>query len=191
MGLTPGLQLPFGIQPINPVPVDSYSGPYTGATASDAISAANSAIPSALRFQSMMVRLIIGTSPSIYWYYGGTADNDLVEFSSGAGGVSSGVSAIYGTTDEIEVSANTGAVTVGLPNSVKISDSLLINGITIGSTGGTTIIIYGNLDVLGNINTIGNLNVDGFVMTKTAFLGFSGSASEEPMEFVSLDGGEY
>lgn len=191
MALTPGLQIPFGIQPINPVPVDSYSGPYTGTTSGGAIATANAAIPAALRFQSMMVRLIIGATPSIYWYYGGTADTDLVEFSAGGGGGTSGVSALYGTPDEIEVSANTGAVTVGLTDSVKIAQTLTINGITIGVTGGTNLIIYGNLDVTGNINTIGNINVDGFIMTKTAFLGFSGSAAEEPVEFVSLDGGDY
>lgn len=190
MALTPGLQLPFGIQPINAVPVDSYSGPYTGSTASDAIAAANAAIPSGLRFQSMMVRLIIGSTPSIYWYYGGTADTDLVEFSSG-GGLSSGVSYVYGTAEEIEVSPNTGSVVVGLPNSVKIAQTININGITIGVTGGSNLIIYGNLDVTGNLNTFGNLSVDGFVMTKTAFLGYTGSSSEEPLEYVLLDGGSY
>lgn len=190
MALTPGLQLPYGIQPINPVPVDSYSGPYTGATAGSAIASANSSIPSGLRFQSMMVRLIIGSTPSIYWYYGGTSDSDLVEFSAGAG-LSSGVSYVYGTTGEIEVSPNTGSVIVGLPNNVIISQTLNINGITISSDGGSGLIIYGNLDVLGNINTSGNLSVDGFVMTKTAFLGYTGSASEEPLEYVLLDGGSY
>ena len=30
MAITPGLQLPYGIQPTNPIPVDSLSGPFTG-----------------------------------------------------------------------------------------------------------------------------------------------------------------
>ena len=59
MALTTGLQIPFGIQPVNPVPVDAWSGPYTGSLGNDneagAISAANESIPSAIRFQSMEV----------------------------------------------------------------------------------------------------------------------------------------
>jgi hypothetical protein len=36
MALTDGFQLPFGIQPLNPVPTDSWSGPYEGADAATA-----------------------------------------------------------------------------------------------------------------------------------------------------------
>ena len=32
MPINPGLQLPFGIQPTNPVPVDAWSGPFTAAS---------------------------------------------------------------------------------------------------------------------------------------------------------------
>jgi hypothetical protein len=88
MPLTPGLQIPFGIQPVQAVPVDSWSGPYTGADLATAIAAANSAIPSGIRFQSMEVRLIVGGTSYKYWYKNGTTDSDLVEFS--GGGVSSG-----------------------------------------------------------------------------------------------------
>lgn len=86
MALTQGLQLPFGVQPVNPVPVDAWSGPYVAATAQDAIDAANAAITPAIRFQSMEARLIIGGVSHKYWYRDGVADADLVEFSSGAGG---------------------------------------------------------------------------------------------------------
>jgi hypothetical protein len=86
MALTQGLQLPFGVQPVNPVPVDAWSGPYVAATEQDAIDAANAAITPAIRFQSMEVRLIIGGVSHKYWYRDGVADADLVEFSSGAGG---------------------------------------------------------------------------------------------------------
>jgi len=80
-----GLQLPFGIQPVNPVPVDTWSGPYSANTEAAAISAANSSIPAAIRFQSMEVRLIIGGVAHKYWYRDGIQDADLVEFSSGSG----------------------------------------------------------------------------------------------------------
>ena len=60
MAITPGLQLPYGIQPTNPIPVDSLSGPFAGGTTAEAVAAANAAINAALRFQSMEVRLIVG-----------------------------------------------------------------------------------------------------------------------------------
>jgi hypothetical protein len=80
MPLTTGLQLPFGVQPVNPVPVDSWSGPYSASTLVDAISAANTAIPSAIRFQSMQVRLVVSGTPYIYWYKDGISDSDLVSY---------------------------------------------------------------------------------------------------------------
>jgi len=86
MALTPGLQLPFGIQPVNPVPVDAWSGPYSGVDESSAISLANSLIPLGIRFQSMEVRLIMGGTSRKYWYRDGVTDSDLVEFSGGGVG---------------------------------------------------------------------------------------------------------
>jgi len=77
-----GLQLPFGIQPVNPVPVDTWSGPYSATTALDAVALANSSIPAAIRFQSMEVRLIVSGVAKKYWYRDGVADVNLVEFAS-------------------------------------------------------------------------------------------------------------
>lgn len=84
MPVTTGLQLPFGIQPVNPTPVDSWSGPFSAADVPTAIADANSAIPSAIRFQSMEVRLIVSGSSRKFWYRDGIADADLVEFIAGA-----------------------------------------------------------------------------------------------------------
>jgi len=88
MAVTTGLQLPFGIQPVNPVPVDAWSGPFTGSidTTQSAVDAANSSIPSAIRFQSMEVRLIVSGTSRKFWYRDGIDDADLVEFASGGGG---------------------------------------------------------------------------------------------------------
>jgi hypothetical protein len=80
MALTPGFQLPFGIQPLNPVPTDSWSGPYEGATEDAAIAAANAAIPTGVRFKSMEVRLVVDGSAIKYWYKDGTANENLVPF---------------------------------------------------------------------------------------------------------------
>jgi hypothetical protein len=93
MALTQGLQLPFGIQPVNPTPVDSWSGPFSAADAATAVSDANAAIPAAIRYQSMEVRLIVGGVSKKYWYRDGIADSDLVEFTC-AGSGSSGSSGV-------------------------------------------------------------------------------------------------
>ena len=82
MALTPGVQISKGIQPTDPVPVDSWSGPYDGATEALAKTAANTSIPLAVRFKSMEVRLIINGTAKKYWYRDAISDNDLVEFSS-------------------------------------------------------------------------------------------------------------
>lgn len=75
MSFTPGLQLPYGITPVNPVPVDGYSGPY--ATTAEAIAS----IPQAIRFPTMEVRLADGVDNRLYWFKDGVTDEDLVEFS--------------------------------------------------------------------------------------------------------------
>lgn len=91
-GLVPfvGLQLPYGLQPVNPTPVDAWSGPYVGVDSQTAVALANSAIPAGVRFQSMEIRLIVGGISKKYWYRDGTTDSDLTEFQSGTntGGVS-------------------------------------------------------------------------------------------------------
>lgn len=80
MALTTGLQIPYGVQPVNPVPVDSWSGPYEASTELAAKAAANASIPSNARFKSLEVRLIIGGVSRKFWYANGIADSDLVEF---------------------------------------------------------------------------------------------------------------
>ena len=80
MALTPGFQIPFGIQPLNAIPTDSWSGPYVGLTDAAALTAANSSIPASARFQSMEVRLVVDGVAKKYWYKEGTGDSDLVEF---------------------------------------------------------------------------------------------------------------
>lgn len=89
MSLTQGLQLPYGIQPVINVPVDAWSGPYTAAdpnSLEDTIAVANAAIPSAVRFVSMSVRLVVAGESRTFWYKHGIADADLVEFIGGNGG---------------------------------------------------------------------------------------------------------
>lgn len=90
MSLTTGLQLPFGIQPVNPVPVDAWSGPFYASTDDEGLIAANAAIPAAIRYQSMEVRIIVGGVSKKFWYRDGILDEHLVEvkgFSTTSGSV--------------------------------------------------------------------------------------------------------
>jgi len=75
----PGIDLPSGIKTLNPVPVEFWSGPYTGADETAAKLAANTAIPSAVRFLTMEVSLIIAGIGYKYWYKDGITDLDLVK----------------------------------------------------------------------------------------------------------------
>jgi len=148
MSINPGFELPFGIQPTNPVPVDAWSGPFTAASFVAGVSAANLAIPNAVRFQSMEVRLIVGGESYKYWYGGGTGDGDLVSFQGAAGSTAevtsingcTGILGITGTIGEIEVTNACPNIIVGLPNNITI---------------------FGNLSVGGDIQMVGSIYIDG------------------------------
>jgi hypothetical protein len=107
MSLTQGLQLPFGIQPVNPVPVDSWSGPYTDVSLQAAIDLANSTIPIEIRFQSMEVRLIVDGISKKFWYRDGVNNTHLIEFGLGPIGVT-GATGIQGPTGSPGVTGATG-----------------------------------------------------------------------------------
>ena len=69
-----GLQIPFGVQPVNPVPVDAWSGPY------DSVEQALLSIPIEIRFPTMEVRVLSDTGNEIYWFRNGIGDGDLILF---------------------------------------------------------------------------------------------------------------
>jgi len=73
-------EIPFGVKPLNPVPVEYWSGPYSGASTQEAVDAANSGIPSAVRFVSMEASLVVNGAAYKYWYASGTTDSDLIPF---------------------------------------------------------------------------------------------------------------
>lgn len=72
--LNQGLQIPFGIQPVNPVPVDAWSGPY------GSVEEALSSIPSEVRFPTMQVRILSDTGNEVYWFKDGIEDDNLILF---------------------------------------------------------------------------------------------------------------
>lgn len=62
----------------------------------------------------------------------GTQTNITITYDDNAGSLSfnasGGVSSLTGTANEVEVSASTGAVTIGLPNDITIAGNITING---------------------------------------------------------------
>ena len=161
MALTPGLQIPIGIQPVKPLPVDTWSGPYTGSLGNDnetgAKATANASIPSEIRFQSMEVRLVFGSVAYKYWYRNGIADADLILFSS-EGSNSSGSNSSYFSSETVGSIFTTGALAIRGSENI---DSPRDKGSNVffyvsGSIGGNDKSLFG-----GDINASGSLTVSG------------------------------
>lgn len=74
------LELPFGIQPVNPVAVDYWSGPYSGILQQEAVNAANSGIQPGVRYVGQEATLVVSGVTEKYWYHSGVSDSDLVPF---------------------------------------------------------------------------------------------------------------
>jgi len=172
MPVTPGLQLPYGIQPVNAVPVDSYSGPFTGSadTVPSALTAANAGIPSALRFKSMEVRLIVSGSSKKYWYRDGVADANLIEFVSPPTGSNTQIQ----FNDNGVLGASSGLVFATGSNSLTISGDLAVDGGDITSSASSTTIFatgVSSVAIGGAASTIsfGNSsNANGFTLNVAA-----------------------
>lgn len=152
MAVNTGLQLPFGIQPVNPYPVDAWSGPFSAATEAAAKTAANAAIPSAIRFQSMEVRLIVAGVSRKFWYRDGIADGDLVEFSPGGGGVTSPA----GSTGQLQyndggVFAADSALTYD-PATQSLSSTILSGSLTTLADGSPYLVAGSNVAIVKNPN---------------------------------------
>lgn len=147
------LELPFGIKPVNPVPVEFYSGPYSGNSLQEAINAANSGIPTAVRFPTMEANLIVNGSGAKYWYNSGIGDeflSPLVVSSSGATGGSGVVS--------------------GVPTEVAFfgSDNLLTSNAELFFNDSSKTLNSTNIDVSGAFYADGDPGTSGQVLTSTA-----------------------
>ena len=107
----------------------------------------------------------------------------------------SGGAGILGTANEVEVGISGNTYTIGLPDNVTVSNTLTaqyfnVNGNTFsGSPSGVT--LSSTLGVSGDINITGKLLVDGIIVSKTGFSGFTANTDVEPITDVSLDGGEF
>lgn len=129
---------------------------------------ARNAILQARRQIGMLV--YVESVSKYYSLIGGTGDAFWTEFSSGVSGSTGGITDLYGTSGEIEVTGSGNSYTIGLPNDVTIS---------------------GTLNVVGNLNINGYVISDGVIISKTGFRGYTFNGDVEFIEDVSLDGGEF
>lgn len=112
--------------------------------------------------------------------------------------VAGGSVVIGGTEGEILVTGNTaGGYTLELPPNVRVTDGgfradyfNVGDGATFSSNSGG-ISLSSSLGVAGNLNITGTLVVDGPIVSKSGFSGYTLDADIEPITDVSLDGGEF
>lgn len=112
------------------------------------------------------------------YYYNGTVWRSL------------GLGSLVGTPDQIQVTGSTGDVQIGLTPIVIIQNIIetpilrFSNGLTMGSVGE-------NIQLTGNLNITGSLLVDGEIITKTAFSGYTLDSEVENVVSVAVDAGDY
>ena len=164
------LELPYGIKPLNPVPVAYWDGPYSGNTTQEAINAANSGIPSAVRFVSMEASLIVNGVAEKYWYASGTTDSDLVAFSSvssaGSTRTYDNITSDFSMTDDSDVvflDTSAGPINVYLPTAAGNGGKELLFKMKNGSNSGVLVgsgsqTIDGN-SVFGMYHTYGSYSL--------------------------------
>ena len=122
------------------------------------------------------------------WKWNGAAWEVYFSIDSGA--------AITGTSFEVEVTAGATQYIIGLPNDVVVGGGIstnylnFANGSTFsGNSFGVT--LSNNMNISGDLNIAGRLLVDGVIVSKSGFSGFTGNGIVEPVTDVDLDGGEF
>jgi len=118
------------------------------------------------------------------------ADNKIYYYN-GSDWRSLGLGSLVGTNNQILVTGSTGDVRVGLTpivvveNYIQVPVLMFANGVTMGGVNTS------DVQINGNINIKGNLLVDGEVVTKTAFKGYSFDTDLEIVTDVAVDAGDY
>jgi hypothetical protein len=122
------------------------------------------------------------------WKWNGAAWEVYFSIDSGA--------AVTGTSFEVEVTAGATQYIIGLPNDVVVGSGISTNYLNFG--GGATfsgnssgVTLSNTLNVSGDLNIAGRLLVDGVIVSKSGFSGFTGNGIVEPVTDVDLDGGEF
>jgi hypothetical protein len=116
--------------------------------------------------------------------------DDKLYYYNGVDWKSLGLGSLVGTPDQIQITGSTGDVQVGLTPIVIVQNIIqtpilrFANGITMGSVGDI-------IQLTGNLNIKGSLLVDGEVVTKTTFSGYTLDSELETVVSVAVDAGDY
>jgi hypothetical protein len=117
------------------------------------------------------------------------ADNKLYYYNS-VNWVSLGLGSLFGTPNQIQITGFTGdrkislTPTVIIQNIIQTPTLMFLNGLTMGGTGDS-------IQVHGNLNIKGNLLVDGEIVTKSVFRGYTLDSELEGLEDIAVDAGDY
>jgi hypothetical protein len=117
--LTPDLNLPFGIQPVNPVPVDSFYGPYAN------VAQAKASVPLALRYDGLTVQ--ITGSGNYWWLDADLTDTGLVPKVGGGGYEPDYITIGLNTANELEV-LNPGEIVTTSNGLTKTLSNITLGG---------------------------------------------------------------
>ena len=94
---------------------------------------------------------------------------------------------VQGTNLEVEVSHDTGVFTVGLPDSVTITDALTVNGnVILGNAESDTVTINGDLTVLGDTTTLSTTNL----LVEDKFILLASGSTADSDGGIIIDGGD-
>jgi hypothetical protein len=116
--------------------------------------------------------------------------DDKLYYYNGVDWRSLGLGSLVGTADQIQITGSTGDVQIGLTPIVIVQNIIqtpilrFANGITMGSVGDI-------IQLTGNLNIKGSLLVDGEVVTKTTFSGYTLDSEIETVVSVAVDAGDY
>ena len=102
-----------------------------------------------------------------------------------------GLGSLIGTPNQIQVTGTSGDVQVGLTPIVIIQNYIQTPELRFSGSGSTMGGILDAIQITGNLNIKGNLLVDGEVVTKTAFRGYTSDIELEQITDIELDAGDY
>ena len=148
---------------------NGLSGPVTGVTTS----VSNTFIPIQSFSGGITTNGITSNGNIVHVGSGSSFVSDQVFLGSVNGSNVTIGSSGYLTSANISIASDEG--TVGISSA---------SDITIGTSSGV-------INFIGNLNITGQILVNGAVITKTGFYGFTGDSDEEPVDYVTLDGGEF
>lgn len=157
-----GFEIPRGFKLMNRVPLDAWSGPYSGNTIEEAIDIALSSIPIEIRYKSMQVRILTESYGSIiYWFKNGINNYDFEPMNNGTSSEGGVGYTVLNELIELESSRRISGDTV-LQSSIDTERDLRISGDTV---------------LQSNINNERDLRISGYTEALDKFINHTGNTS--------------